>query len=335
MTSTTSGTTSITVGTATAAPGESATGRIEVTALAGGASVGIPVIVVNGVREGPCLWVDGAIHGDEPEGTLMCQLLRREVDPRRLAGSLVLAPVMNTGAFEAGRRGNPLDTFSYDMNRIYPGRPNGYLTERVAHAHKEWLVAVADMNIAVHSGGEHSYLSEMIFVTDHPGSQELARAMGEAFSLVLKTPRPSGNPMGVMLAAGRSGITVELGGRSATSPEAFRRVGRTLADGALNVMRHYRMIPGEPRYAALRHKGVQEALLAPASGLFLPEPGVGFQEPMSRGDVIARIHDVFGEEAGVISAPADGMVFGLRCLPSVMTGDWCCFYAKLDGTWDD
>ena len=221
------------------------------------------------------------------------------------------------------------------MNRIYPGRPNGYLTERVAHAHKEWLVEVADMNIAVHSGGEHSCLSEMIFVTDHPGSQELARAMGEAFSLVLKTPRPSGNPMGVMLAAGKSGITVELGGRSATSPEGFRRVGRTLADAALNVMRHYRMIPGEARYAAVRHKGVQEALLAPASGLYLPEPGVDFQKTMSAGDTIARIFDVYGEEVGKISAPADGMFFGLRCLPSVMTGDWCCFYAKLDGTWDD
>ncbi len=49
------------------------------------------------------------------------------------------------------------------MNRIYPGRPDGYLTERVAHAHREWLVEVADMNIAVHSGGEYSYLSEMIF----------------------------------------------------------------------------------------------------------------------------------------------------------------------------
>ena len=325
----------IRVGTAEAASGEIATGRIEVDTIVGRAALDIPVIVINGAKDGPCLWIDGVIHGDEPEGTLMCHLLRREVDPTTLAGSLVLVPVMNTAAFEAARRGNPLDTFSYDMNRIYPGRPNGYLTERVAHAHKEWLVEVADMNIAVHSGGEHSYLSEMIFVTDHPGSQELARAMGEAFSLVLKTPRPSGNPMGVMLAAGKSGITVELGGRSATSPAGFRKVGRTLADGALNVMRHYGMIPGEARYAAVRHKGMQEALLAPASGLFLPEPGIAFQEPMSKGDTIARIYDVYGDELGAIAAPADGMVFGLRCLPNVTTGDWCCFYAKLDGTWDD
>ena len=323
------------VGTAQAGPGEIATGRIPVTQLAGGGAADIPVIVINGAEDGPCLWIDGVIHGDEPEGTLACHLLRRELDPRTLTGSVVLVPVMNTAAFEASRRGNPLDTFSYDMNRVYPGRPDGYLTERIAHAHKEWLVEVADMNIAIHSGGEHSYLSEMIFVSDDPGSQQLARAMGEAFSLVLTTPRPKGNPMGVMLEAGKCGITVELGGRPATSPEAFRQVGRVLADGALNVLRHYEMIPGQARYAPVRHKGVQQALLAPASGLFLPEVGVGFQQAMNEGAVIARIYDVYGDELAALNAPADGMIFGLRALPSVTTGDWCCFYAKLDGTWDD
>ena len=325
----------VTVGTATAAPGTGAVGRIEVTKLAGGAPLGMPVIVINGAEPGPCLWIDGGIHGDEPEGALMCHFLRQEVDPRRLKGTLVMVPVMNVPAYEAGRRGNPLDTFAHDMNRIYPGRPNGYLTERVAHAHKELLVEVADLNIAVHSGGEHSYLSPMVFVADDAKSQELARAMGEDFALVLGTPRPKGNPMGVMLNAGKAGITVELGGRSATSPSAFREVCRTLADAALNVMRHYGMLPGEARYAAVRHKGVQEALLAPASGLFLPVEGVGFQQEMKQGDRIATIHDLYGEELGDIRAPADGMIFGLRALPSVTTGDWCCFYAKLDGTWDD
>ena len=97
------------------------------------------------------------------------------------------------------------------------------------------------------------------------------------------------------------------------------------------------MIPGEARYAALRHKGVQEALLAPASGLY--PPGARCRLPEAdgrRATPSPASYDVFGEEVGaIITAPADGMFFGLRCLPSVMTGDWCCFYAKLDGTWDD
>ena len=78
---------------------------------------------MNGAEGGPCFWVNGAIHGDEPEGPLACQIALAEVDPARLSGTLVLCPVLNVPAFEAAQRGNPADTFTYDMNRIYPGRP--------------------------------------------------------------------------------------------------------------------------------------------------------------------------------------------------------------------
>lgn len=49
-------------------------------------------------------------------------LLAQDVDVQALSGTLVLVPVMNVGAYEAAQRGNPLDTFTYDMNRVYPGR---------------------------------------------------------------------------------------------------------------------------------------------------------------------------------------------------------------------
>ncbi|MCS7068633.1 MAG: M14 family metallopeptidase [Meiothermus sp.] len=318
----------IRVGTARAKPGTTATGIIEVP----GSNVEIPVIVFNGVKDGPCLWIDGAIHGDEPEGPLMCHILRREVNPEKLAGTLVLVPVINTPAFEAASRGNPLDTFSYDMNRIYPGRANGYFSERVAWAHREWMVRVADLELSIHSGGAHSYLSETIFATEDAQSQELARAMGEGWDLVLKSFLPKGNPMAVMLEAGKTGITVELGGRSATSPQAFHRVGRVLADAALNVMRHYKMIAGKPRYARPRYTGVQHALLAPSSGLFVAEPEIEFKKPMRKGDRIATIYNLYGDVLDTLHAPTDGRIFGLRALPNVLMGDWCCFYAEVQGS---
>lgn len=320
----------IKVGTAKAKPGTTATGVIAVP----GSSVEIPVIVINGVKDGPCLWVDGAIHGDEPEGPLMCHILRREVSPEKLAGTLVLVPVINTPAFEAASRGNPLDTFSYDMNRIYPGKPNGYFSERVTWAHKEWMVKVADLELSIHSGGAHSYLSETIFATEDAKSQELAKAMGEGWDLVLKSFLPKGNPMASMLEVGKTGITVELGGRSATSPQAFHRVGRVLADAALNVMRHYKMIAGKPKYAKPRYTGVQHALLAPSTGLFVAEPHIEFQKSMKKGDKIATIYNLYGDVLDTLHTPTDGRIFGLRALPNVMMGDWCCFYAEVQGTLD-
>jgi predicted deacylase len=321
----------IEVGTARAAPGETARGAIPVMHTAGGGAVEIPLVVINGAKPGPVLWVDGAIHGDEPEGPLCCQILLREVSAADLAGTLVLVPAMNVAAFEAATRGNPLDTFSHDMNRIYPGRAEGYFTERVAHAHASWLTKVADMEISIHSGGSHSFLAQAMFVDERPESVELGTAMGPGWGCIMSSPNPSGNPMAVMAKAGKVGITVEYGGRSATSPEAFAKVGRTLADAILNVLRHYKMLPGEASYDSDRTKGSQQPLLAPASGLFIPEPGIAFLTPMKSGDSIARIVNLFGDELAVISAPADGMIFGLRALPNVTVGDWCCFFNKVTG----
>jgi uncharacterized protein len=322
---------SVTVGSATAAPGHKAFGSIHVTKLGGGSSVEIPVVVINGMQPGKVLWIDGAIHGDEPEGPLCCQLLSQEVDPKKLAGTLVLVPVINVAAFEAASRGNPLDTFSYDANRIYPGRPNGYLTERVVYAHSVWMRRVADLEISIHSGGAHSFLAPSMFVDERPESVELGTAMGPGWGCIMSSPNPKGNPMAVMAEDGKVGITVEHGGRSATSPATFAAVGRMLADAILNVMRHYKMIAGKAKYDRNRTRGSQEALLAPASGIYLPEPEIQFLKMMKQGARIARIVDYFGNELGEIKAPADGMIFGLRALPNVTTGDWCCFFNKVQG----
>jgi uncharacterized protein len=324
----------VTVGTASAAPGTVAKGVIPVTTLAGGTRLEIPVAIVNGAKGGPCFWVNGAIHGDEPEGPLACQIALAEVDPAQLSGTLVLCPVVNVPAFEAAQRGNPMDTFSYDMNRIYPGRPNGYLSERVAAAHAAAMGPVADFEISIHSGGAHSFLDKSIFVDETPASVELATAMGPGWGCIMSNFNPSGSPMAYLKSIGKVGITVELGGRSATSPEAFARIGRELADSILNILRHYRMYPGEAHYPSPRYKGQQEALLAPASGIYVPEPGVKFLTMMPKGTRIARIVSIWGETVGEIVAPADGMFFGLRALPNVITGDWCCFFCKVEGTRD-
>jgi predicted deacylase len=323
--------TTVEIGTAKAAPGTVARGAIPVTATAGGSPVEIPVAIINGAKPGPVLWVDGAIHGDEPEGPLCCQILLREVKPEDLSGALVLVPVINVPAYEAASRGNPLDTFSHDMNRIYPGREDGYFSERIAWAHSVWMRKVADMEISIHSGGAHSYLAPAMFIDERPESVELGTAMGPGWGCIMSSPSPKGNPMAVMAEEGKVGITVELGGRSATSPKAFAEVGRKLADAIINVLRHYRMLAGEAKYDPNRTKGAQEPLLAPASGLFLPESDVEFLKPMKAGSPIARIVNLFGDELATLKAPADGMIFGLRALPNVTTGDWCCFFNKVQG----
>lgn len=319
------------IGNVVAAPGTRVRGVIPVTNLPGGRTLDIPIIVINGAQPGPCIWVDAVIHGDEPEGTLCCHMVDKELDPATMRGSVVLVPVLNVPAYEAAQRGNPLDTFSYDLNRIYPGKADGYLTERLAHTHSVWLREVATYEISIHSGGAHSYLSETIFATTDEKAIELAKAMGKDWPLILKSFLPKGSPPAVMFEAGKQGITVELGGRPATSPQDFHRCARVLADGVLNVLKYYKVIDGSATQASKWLTGVQHALLAPCSGLFVAETSLGFQKPMKKGDLLATIYDVYGDVLAEVRTPVDGMIFGLRALPNVQTGDWCCFYAEIQG----
>ena len=323
----------IEIGSASAKPGEIAEGNILVGNLGGGSEINIPITIINGINPGPCFWINGGIHGDEPEGILTCSIIKKEISPDKLSGSLILIPVMNVPAMEAAQRGNPLDTFSHDMNRIYPGREDGYLSERIAHVHKELMIKYADMEISIHSGGSHSYLAEAMFSAKDEKTQELARAMGEDWCVSLYSNVTSKSPMAIMSELGKPALTVELGGRSSTAPGSFLNVGNKLFKACKNIMCHYKMIEGEAHYPKVRHKGYQQALLAPKSGVFLPNPEIKFLTMMKKNDHIATIIDYQGNKLCDLSAPEDGMIFGLRALPNVTVGDWCTFFAIIEGQW--
>ena len=262
----------LTIGTVSVLPGEMKRGVIQAGADMASRPYAMPILVVRGVEEGPCVWINGATHGDEPEGAFSIFLALKQIDPQQLRGTVVAVPAMNVNAFTAGMRGDPLDTFSYDMNRIYPGKADGYPTERIAHAHWLAMKETCDLQIAVHSGGEHSYLAHMIFASDNPVSLELAAAMGPQWPLVFRSPVGGGNPSSMMGSLGKGGITVELGGNCRSLTRDFHVVAEDLAASYLNVLRHYKMIEGAAGYAPAWQQGFQIALLAPATGIFVGNP---------------------------------------------------------------
>jgi uncharacterized protein len=322
----------LTIGSATAASGSRADGRIDVSKRPGGGDLTMPVIVLNGAEDGPVLWVNGGIHGDEPEGPLAIQMLLGRIEPARLRGALVCVPVVNVAAFEAQQRGNPADGFTYDMNRVYPGKPDGYPSERVAHAHYRAMIDVADLEISIHSGGAHSYLAQALFFGHAGPSLELAQAMGPGWDLFLKAMSTSGSPMAAMANAGKAALTVELGGICATLPEPFLANGRALADALENVLRHYDMIDGEAAYAERWHVGVQRTVLCGIGGFFVPEAGIAYRTPIAKGTKLAEIRDLYGRVLEEVVAPADGQVFGMRTMPCCLPGDWACFFGEVQET---
>jgi predicted deacylase len=325
----------LTIGTVTVMPGEIGRGAIRAGLDMAGAARETPIVVVRGVQPGPCLWINGATHGDEPEGAFSIFLALQQIDPQRMRGTVVAVPAMNVNALNAGTRGDPLDTFSYDMNRVYPGKAEGYPTERVAFAHWQAMKETCDLQIAVHSGGEHSYLAHMIFASDNPASLELAAAMGPQWPLVFRSPVGGGNPSSMMGSLGKGGITVELGGNCRTLTRDFHAVAQDLAASYLNVMRHYGMIPGQAEYAASWRQGYQIALLAPTSGMFVGAADLPFETELSAGTLLGQIYNLYGDVVAELRAPQAGVVFGLRSRASVLEGQWCCFFGVVEQTVTD
>ena len=324
----------LSVGPVTCKPGQRASGFVPSIHRVDGTPLGFPVLIANGARPGPVLLIDGGIHGDEQEGTLAVAEFVREVDPQALSGAVVAVPVMNVGAFEAMTRGNPRDTHSHDMNRIYPGNPKGYLTDRITATHAATAASVADIEITFHSGGNICYLGEAIFTSSKdPAGLELAQAMGPDWTIVLDTPHPAGSPMAAMTPHGKPAITVELGGSAGTMPGMFRANVDTLKRAIGNVCRHYGLLEGEAAYAPRLWRGRQSVVRASRSGILSPaagEAGDHLKQPIRAGQTLLRIHDLLGNPVEDLNAPCDGVLFGFRTHPSTTAGDWTLFCGEAD-----
>lgn len=83
---------SFTVGTATAAPGQKATGTLEVAAGVD-AATSIPVVVVRGARPGPVLALVSGAHGTEYASIIALEKVIQSLDPAQISGTVVILPL--------------------------------------------------------------------------------------------------------------------------------------------------------------------------------------------------------------------------------------------------
>ncbi len=119
------------MGSVTAKAGTVAKGKLGSFYLSDGTQVDIPLIVVNGAKPGPVLWLSAAMHGQELSGIgVLWELVEKHLDPTLLRGTAVVAPLLNPFSFNGGTYYNPLD--GYNINRVFPGDPHGLTTARLA-----------------------------------------------------------------------------------------------------------------------------------------------------------------------------------------------------------
>ncbi|HTS65169.1 MAG TPA: M14 family metallopeptidase [Candidatus Acidoferrales bacterium] len=315
----------LSIGTATARPGERARGAIQV-ARGVDAATDVPVIVINGARPGPTIALVAGAHGTEYASILALHKLARSVDPAALTGAVVIAPLLNTASFsQVVPHLNPVD--GKNMNRFYPGKPDGTQTERVSWAIAKQVVERCDYLIDLHGGDLDENMRSYAYWAD-TGKEALdstSRGMVLAFGLdhiIIqrnRTPPAAGAPITVTRyaqAIGKPAIAAEAGHAGTAMPEDID----ALVDGSINVMRHLKMLPGA---APLLEKPVWIAnatvVTADREGVFCPLARP--EAYVAKGMRVGYITDYFGDKVADVTAPVSGIVIYIRAIPSLKKGD--------------
>ena len=322
----------VTVGTATAPVGERANGFIQVPAGVD-AATNIPVIVIQGAKAGPRLALVAGSHGTEYASIIALEKLAWSVSPAELSGTLVIVPLINLASFaQKVPHLNPVD--GKNMNRMYPGNPNGTQTERASWAIGRQVVEPSDYLIDLHGGDLDENLRRYSYwpQTGNDKLDATSRAMVMAFGLdhiVIQRnqapPMPATAPISrFSVDLGKPTVIAEAGHAGATEAEDVD----VLVQGSENVMRYLKMLPGE--VSPVEHPvwiGPITTVQSDHDGIFYPL--VVPEAYVQQGMRIGYITDYFGNKLVDVIAPVSGVVVYVCSVPSMKKGDTAAYIGEI------
>ncbi|MCP5367237.1 MAG: succinylglutamate desuccinylase/aspartoacylase family protein [Hyphomicrobiales bacterium] len=310
----------IRVGSAVSTAAGVSTGELRTGDMPDGAPITIPVVILRGETDGPTLWLNGCVHGDELCGTYIIHEVLRTVAPGDLTGTIVAMPLLNVTASQKVQRMSPFELFGNgDLNRCFPGDPGGLTTQQMAHHIYGPLKQYADFLIDFHTALTIDV--RWALYADAPGEVgRKAAGIAKAFGYKSTLPAPIDILGGsAMMTAARDGIPsfiVEAGGMGA----AFdRAVVEDAAERLRNVMRHLGMLQG-----AVTDYGAQYGFSnfawvnSTRGGLF--ENYVKCGDRLEVGTKLGRYFDVFGDVVEEPESPCAGIVLAINNGPVMPTG---------------
>ena len=308
----------------TAQPGQKSSGMIAIAARADSGTQ-IPISIIRGRQAGPTLALIAGTHGSEVAPVIALQRVRADLDANELRGTLLLVHVANMPSF-LGR------TIYYgpdrkNLNRVYPGKADGTVSERIAYAITTEIIERADYLVDMHAGDGNESLRPYTY-WNKLGLDARADSIGRDMALawgheriVVDTDRPRDRNASVYTqntahVRGKPAITTETGWLGAPD-ELMIQANVT---GALRLMRYLRMLPGpvelveHPIYVERT-----QVLTSPATGTW--HHAVERGHTVTQGTLIGRLTDFFGNTIAEVRAPFAGEVLYVVATPAMSRGE--------------
>ena len=293
----------------------------------------MPVGVVNGIEDGPTLAVTGGLYPTEFCGVESASRLYQQLDPNELSGKIITIPVVNmytlqyrNPVFELIQSSTtPLDRGG--INRSFPSSPEAKRPTQVLAYKLFNILKKANYHMDFRGGDlNESHLVHSIYLRIGREIDKTAEMMAKVcgYKYVLPgTPeightRP-GTLIYELMNAGVASIITENGLGYRQQPLEHMIQGHI--DGTLNIMKHFRMLEGEPvkpenqRYLDMTWNRIS----APVSGTFTAIADA--EDILEKGQLIGLIKDLDGSVQAEIKSPIDGVVHTMYPRRVVHSGD--------------
>ena len=286
-------------------------------------SIMIPLTVIkNG--EGPTALLTGANHGDEYEGPVALQELTVTLQPEDITGRIIIVPTFNYPAYRAGTRTSPID--KGNMNRSFPGRPDGTVTKKIADYFQRYLLPLTDIAVDFHSGGKT--LDFVPFAATHilddKACEAACFAAMDAFNAPYSVQLLEIDSVGMYDTAvedmGKVLVSTELGGGGSATATSIAIAKK----GLRNVLIHAGILRGEMQIDPTIRLDMPNGdcfVFSEGDGLF--EPMIDLGEDVQKGQTVARIWPV--DRTGVMPvelvAKLSGMLISRHFPGLIKSGD--------------
>ncbi len=295
----------------------------------------LPIVCIrNG--DGPTVVFTGGNHGDEYEGPIALLKLVRTLEARQISGRVITIPALNFPAVMDGTRVSPID--GVNMNRAFPGRRDGSVSQMIAHFVQHRLLPACDALFDIHSGGKTMMFSPFACYHRLPDealtrrARDAVAAMAAPISLELVELDADGMLDTAVENMGKLFVGTELGGGGTTTPATI-----AIAETAIrNLLAHLGVIDEKPLSREARGLSPGREMHMPEPGCFLIADDAGLYEALvdldtdvREGDPVGQIHfpERPGREPAVYRAGTSGTTIGRTHKVLVGPGDFLALIA--------
>ncbi len=309
-------------------PGTKAHIQVTITAL--GTESFIPVTIFHGKQKGPVLAITAGVHGYEYAPILAGQQLIEKIDPTKLNGTVILVNLANVESFlKRSPFVNPLD--QKNLNRSFPGNPDGSTTEVIADFISKKVIARSDFFLDMHSGDAPEDLMPYVAYYHHDSKKkisetglEMAKNMG--FDHIVRFDatgkdymQPNSPSLYCSAEAFKRGIPsvdIECGRLGIVEDEMVMKI----TDGVLSLLKQVGQIEGipipSPGLAIITQRS---SLSSSGTGFFYPLKSSG--DYVKKGMKIGYTTDFFNRKKEDVLAPVDGVILFMLGTPAVNEGE--------------